>query len=56
MALLCVNRIKLAIIFGRFFPDPFKIDSAVQFGGVVFTPGDYLYADEDGIVVSARAL
>jgi regulator of RNase E activity RraA len=23
---------------------------------VVFTPGDYLYADEDGIVVSARAL
>jgi len=33
-----------------------EIDSAVQFGGVVFTPGDYLYADEDGIVVSARAL
>jgi regulator of ribonuclease activity A len=33
-----------------------EIDSPVEFGGVVFTPGDYLYADEDGIVVSARAL
>jgi regulator of ribonuclease activity A len=32
------------------------IDVPVEFGGVVFTPGDYLYADEDGIVVSARAL
>ena len=30
MALLCVSRIGLAIIFGRFFPDPFKIDSAVH--------------------------
>jgi len=28
----------------------------VEFGGVIFTPGDYLYADEDGIVVSPRAL
>jgi regulator of ribonuclease activity A len=33
-----------------------EIDIPVEFGGVVFTPGDYLYADEDGIVVSARAL
>jgi len=33
-----------------------EIDLPVEFGGVVFTPGDYLYADEDGIVVSARAL
>ena len=31
-------------------------DLPVEFGGVVFTPGDYLYADEDGIVVSPRAL
>jgi regulator of ribonuclease activity A len=33
-----------------------EIDLPVEFGGVIFTPGDYLYADEDGIVVSARAL
>ena len=33
-----------------------EIDVPVEFGGVVFTPGNYLYADEDGIVVSARAL
>jgi regulator of ribonuclease activity A len=33
-----------------------EVDIPVEFGGVVFTPGDYLYADEDGIVVSARAL
>jgi regulator of RNase E activity RraA len=28
----------------------------VAFGGVIFTPGAYLYADEDGIVVSEQAL
>jgi regulator of ribonuclease activity A len=28
----------------------------VDFAGVVFTPGHYLYADDDGIVVSERAL
>jgi regulator of ribonuclease activity A len=33
-----------------------EIDLPVEFGGVIFTPGDYLYADEDGIVVSAKAL
>jgi regulator of ribonuclease activity A len=33
-----------------------EIDVPVEFGGVVFAPGDYLYADEDGIVVSPRAL
>jgi len=33
-----------------------EIDVPVEFGGVVFTPGGYLYADEDGIVVGARAL
>jgi regulator of ribonuclease activity A len=32
------------------------IDLPVEFGGAIFTPGHYLYADEDGIVVSARAL
>jgi regulator of ribonuclease activity A len=29
---------------------------AVRFAGVTFTPGHYVYADEDGIVVSAREL
>jgi regulator of ribonuclease activity A len=33
-----------------------EIDLPVEFGGVCFTPGDYLYVDEDGIVASARAL
>lgn len=28
----------------------------VSFGGVVFTPGEYVYADEDGVIVSAQAL
>lgn len=31
-------------------------DVPVAFGGVVFVPGAYLYADADGIVVAARAL
>jgi regulator of ribonuclease activity A len=31
-----------------------ELDVPVKFGGVVFTPGDYLYADEDGIVVGAK--
>jgi regulator of ribonuclease activity A len=29
---------------------------AVTFGGVTFTPGEWLYADEDGILVSAKPL
>jgi len=29
---------------------------AVTFGGVTFKPGEYLYADEDGILVSSKAL
>ena len=29
---------------------------AVTFGGVTFTPGEWLYADEDGVLVSARPL
>lgn len=28
----------------------------VTFGGVTFVPGHYLYADEDGVIVSASAL
>ncbi|KAF4699720.1 hypothetical protein FOZ62_021089 [Perkinsus olseni] len=28
------------------------VDVAVKFGGVVFTPGHWLYSDEDGIIVS----
>ncbi len=31
-------------------------DVAVTFGGVRFMPGDYLYADADGILVADRAL
>ena len=31
-------------------------DIAVAFGGVKFTPGHWLYADADGIVISATAL
>ena len=28
----------------------------VTFGGVTFKPGDYLYADNNGVIVSTRAL
>jgi regulator of ribonuclease activity A len=28
----------------------------VTFGGVTFTPGEWLYADEDGVIVSERQL
>ncbi len=31
-------------------------DVPVTFGGVTFRPGEFLHADADGIVVSARAL
>jgi regulator of ribonuclease activity A len=31
-------------------------DVPVQFGGVSFHPGHYLYADRDGIILSAAAL
>jgi regulator of ribonuclease activity A len=31
-------------------------DVAVRFGGVAFVPGQYLYADEDGIVCSQTVL
>ena len=31
-------------------------DIPVSFAGVAFTPGEYLYADEDGLMVCAEAL
>lgn len=31
-------------------------DLAVTFGGVTFTPGDWLYADDDGIIVANQKL
>ncbi len=31
-------------------------DIPVSFGGVSFVPGQYVYADEDGVIVSATAL
>lgn len=33
-----------------------EADIAVTFGGVTFGPGEYLYADEDGIVVAPTPL
>ena len=31
-------------------------DVVVEFGGVIFRPGEYLYADVDGVVVSRTKL
>ena len=33
-----------------------EVDVPVSFGGVTFQPGHYVYADEDGVVVSAQPL
>jgi regulator of ribonuclease activity A len=33
-----------------------EADVPVTFGGVTFNPGEWLYADEDGVIVSATAL
>jgi regulator of ribonuclease activity A len=33
-----------------------EADVPVTFGGVTFEPGAYLYGDEDGILVSPKAL
>lgn len=33
-----------------------EIDIPVTFGGVTFNPGEWLYADEDGIIVAAQAI
>lgn len=32
------------------------VDIPVTFGGVTFAPGEYIYADEDGVVVAASPL
>lgn len=31
-------------------------DIPVRFGGVTFRPGDWVYADEDGVILARRAL
>ena len=33
-----------------------QLDIAVRFGGILFRPGDFLYADSDGIVLSKTQL
>ncbi|MEH7121651.1 ribonuclease E activity regulator RraA [Bacillus sp. JJ1773] len=33
-----------------------EIDIIVTFGGIDWNPGDYIYADEDGIVLSSKEL
>lgn len=33
-----------------------EVDVPVEFAGLVFNPGDYLYADLDGIIVSEKNL
>ncbi|MGH7019671.1 MAG: ribonuclease E activity regulator RraA, partial [Brevundimonas sp.] len=33
-----------------------EIDIPTSFGGVIFTPGDWLYADADGVIVTPRRL
>lgn len=33
-----------------------ELGLAVTFGGVTFTPGEWLYADEDGVIVATTAL
>ncbi len=35
---------------------PGELDVSVTFAGVKFTPGYYLYADDDGVVVAAQSL
>ena len=33
-----------------------EADISVAFGGVTFTPGEWIYADEDGVIVSSAPL
>jgi len=33
-----------------------QVDVPISFGGVEFRPGDWLYSDEDGILISSREL
>jgi regulator of ribonuclease activity A len=35
---------------------PGDLDIPVTFGGVTFTPGEYVYGDEDGVVISPTKL
>lgn len=35
---------------------PGELDVAVTFAGITFTPGQYVYADADGIIVAASPL
>ena len=32
------------------------LDLPIRFGGITFTPGHWLYSDEDGIILSSRRL
>lgn len=32
------------------------VDEPVEFGGVTFTPGEWIYCDEDGILVAPQSL
>lgn len=33
-----------------------QVDLPIQFGGVTFRPGDYVYADANGIIVAGNAI
>jgi regulator of ribonuclease activity A len=33
-----------------------QVDTAVTFGGVTFCPGDWVYCDEDGVLVSPQEI
>ncbi|MBL38530.1 MAG: ribonuclease activity regulator protein RraA [Xanthomonadales bacterium] len=33
-----------------------QLNVPIQFGGVVFNPGDHVYADANGVIVAGRAL
>ena len=33
-----------------------QVDCEVAFGDVIFSPGDWLYSDEDGVVLAEKAL
>jgi regulator of ribonuclease activity A len=33
-----------------------EVNVAVNFAGITFTPGEFVYADEDGVITSAQKL
>lgn len=33
-----------------------EVDLPVTFGGITFTPGEYVYADNNGVIVASKAL